>query len=97
MIRLRLDNVAEGIVSNPHKENVLRDGLKLFQGAKLEKGLKKREVEAIRKFTGILIGLIMCDDGPERDAMMTELKQLKGSLPDYPVDIDNGNSSSRLK
>lgn len=90
-MRLRLDNVAEGVVSNPTKESVLKTGLANFRRAKLEKGLKKTEVDAIRKFTATLTGFIMCDEGPEKDAMLEELKTIKESLPDYPVDIDDRN------
>lgn len=105
MTRLRLDNVAEGIVSNPDKENVLNNGLNSFRRAKLEKGLKRTEVDAIRRFTSTLTGFIMCEEGPEKTALLAELRKLKKYLPDRPVDIDDGTNpglgkffeSSRLK
>jgi hypothetical protein len=82
---LRLDFVADGIISNSTKDSVVRNGLEHFRAAKIEKGLKKSEVNAIRKFIGALIGFIMSEDEDSKKTALEEMREIRKALPNVPV------------
>lgn len=87
-MRLRLDFVADGIINNPTRDIVAKNGLEHFRAAKIEKGLKKSEVNAVRKFIGALIGFIMSEDEESKKVALEEMREIRKALPSNPVDID---------